>query len=368
MILPSLPEDADHAPAAGGAGDIFKHAPPERHAKTVSAVLGEIVWLMSRSPLRAKFQEIDDCWISMMRSPKKTARDVLMAVGLLVLGLGSASSISQAEDPKTGSVEDIPWGQRTWEQKAFQSSYDDKFTNKHEMVFRKDPYTWALSPEFAERFGMPKDWIDPGLKGALAVAWRTTTIGLTYCGYGSDPNACWQPFTCQMDIYVDSKAPIPWRFNDVERDFLWDGLSSLDFVPMRLPAPRRWRYAHGEDRFGSKGVPFYTGALKTKTKAYTTANQGFFLIYFDRNYAPGVTLLGFESACPNPRVRDAAVLRFFTEEERRRTRGVIQNYAFTIEFSERFMRTIGDIYQAENESAKSKNQVRQKVMDKYLPK
>jgi cytolysin-activating lysine-acyltransferase len=65
MILPSLPEDTDHAPAAGGAGDIFKHAPPEGHAKTVSAVLGEIVWLMSQSPLHKTMLIADLEWMIM---------------------------------------------------------------------------------------------------------------------------------------------------------------------------------------------------------------------------------------------------------------------------------------------------------------
>ena len=65
MILPSLPEDTDHAPAAGGAGDIFKHAPPEGHAKTVSAVLGEIVWLMSQSPYHKQFFISDLEWFVM---------------------------------------------------------------------------------------------------------------------------------------------------------------------------------------------------------------------------------------------------------------------------------------------------------------
>eukprot|EP01034_Spumella_vulgaris_P031122 gene31122-38459_t len=136
-------------------------------------------------------------------------------------------------------VADIPWNQRTWEQKT-------------------DPFVWAYSQAFADRFGMPNEWVDPNLKGALAIAWRTTSIGQMSCGYGGDPNACWPPFTCQMDIYVDSDAPIPWRFNDVTRDFLWDGLSSLDFVPKRMPAPRRFRYAYTAGALGSVGLPFYT--------------------------------------------------------------------------------------------------------------
>ena len=53
---------------AGGAegGDtIFKNAPPEGHAKKVSEVLGEIVWLMSQSPIHKQFYISDLEWFVM---------------------------------------------------------------------------------------------------------------------------------------------------------------------------------------------------------------------------------------------------------------------------------------------------------------
>ena len=63
------------APAAGSpeasrgrqqdADTIFKHAPPEGHAKKVSEVLGEIVWLMSQSPLHKQFFISDLEWFVM---------------------------------------------------------------------------------------------------------------------------------------------------------------------------------------------------------------------------------------------------------------------------------------------------------------
>lgn len=45
--------------------DIFKHPAPEGHAKTVSAILGEIVWLMSQSPLHKQFFISDLEWFVM---------------------------------------------------------------------------------------------------------------------------------------------------------------------------------------------------------------------------------------------------------------------------------------------------------------
>lgn len=46
-------------------GSIFSHTPPEGHAKKVSEVLGEIVWLMSQSPLHKQLFISDLEWLVM---------------------------------------------------------------------------------------------------------------------------------------------------------------------------------------------------------------------------------------------------------------------------------------------------------------
>ena len=53
------------AKVQGEPADIFTHAPPEGHARTVSAVLGEIVWLMSQSPIHKQFFIADLDWFVM---------------------------------------------------------------------------------------------------------------------------------------------------------------------------------------------------------------------------------------------------------------------------------------------------------------
>jgi hypothetical protein len=285
---------------------------------------------------------------------------------LLCVFTNMTPSFAQTSEQSARKVENIPWNERTWDQKTFESSYEDEFSNRNQRTFPKDPFIWALSPSFAERFGMPKEWIDPGLNGALAIAWRTTTIGQTRCGYSGSTEMCWPPFTCQMDIYVDNGTPIPWRFDDVERDFLWLGLSSLDFVPRRLPAPRRFRYTMTQ-KYGGKGVPFHKGDWRTKDNYSVSGKSSFQVIYFDRAYAPGVTLIGFESACPNPKLNGAAILKFFTDEEFERTRGVIENYVHTMEFSENFMAKIGAVYAVEDEKQKKQNAAYQEIMKRFLP-
>ena len=55
---------AGTAPGGGGkpGESIFKAAPPEGHAKKVSEVLGEVVWLMSQSALHKQFFITDLEW------------------------------------------------------------------------------------------------------------------------------------------------------------------------------------------------------------------------------------------------------------------------------------------------------------------
>ena len=53
------------AGTGSGAGSVFSHAPPEGHAKKLSEVLGEIVWLMSQSQLHKQFFISDLEWFVM---------------------------------------------------------------------------------------------------------------------------------------------------------------------------------------------------------------------------------------------------------------------------------------------------------------
>lgn len=231
----------------------------------------------------------------------------------------------------------------SWEDRSFRdTTYEDRYTFKHKKTFFLDTYTWAYSADFAKRFRMPGDWIDPELHGALAVAWRMTNIGSTTCGLGGRAENCWPPLTCQMDIYFDSATPLPWRYNDVMRDNFMRGVSSADFLPWLSRESPSLRYLEP----GSKGPPLRKGAFNYVGSATTTS--GFFLAYFDRAFEPGMTLVGFTEACPRAGLDGAAQLKFFSEEEYKRTRGAIQNYAHTVTFSRRFMKTIADKYETQN--------------------
>ena len=253
------------------------------------------------------------------------------------------------------SSQSVPWDERSWEERAFQSTYEDRFTFKHKKTYAPDPFIWAYGSEFAERFRMPKEWIDPGLKGALAVAWRMTTIGQVTCGLSGKSDNCWSPLTCQMDIYFDSKTALPWRYTDVVRDNFMRGIGSFDYLPWRSPQSRGFMGP------GSRGVPLLNTALLYVNSRDTVS--GFQISYFDRQYESGIVLIGFLMACPRDGIDGAAVLKFFSQEEQSRTRGVLQNYAHQVEFSPTFMKRITDTWIVQN---KPNQDVTQRLMQDFF--
>lgn len=263
------------------------------------------------------------------------------------------------------NIDDIPWEKRTWKQKFVESSYEDQFTFKNKEIFFKDPFIWVVSREFSERFGMPKQWIDDELKGALAVAWRITNRARSMCGHGNNPSACWGAYTCQMDIYVDNAAPIPWRFNDVERDFFWYGMTSMDYVPKRGAAPSRARYLDINGDLGSRGRPFYNTSWEYKNG--TKGGGAFWINHFDRAFAPGVTVLGFDDACLITHAKGRASVKFFTDEEQKRTRGRIEHFVHSVDFPAVFMQRITELDKQAWEESNKTNAVYQDIVKQYLP-
>lgn len=125
---------------------------------------------------------------------------------------------------QTALAEEQPKSKPTWE---------DKHTfAKRQGLFGKDPHIWVYTPEFAKRFGMPEEWIDPNLKGVEAAAWKKVPLAYEVCGWGRKEEACGRDETCDMEVYVDrTKNPLPWaswaikRGSDIDRKF-----RSVDFL------------------------------------------------------------------------------------------------------------------------------------------
>lgn len=96
-------------------------------------------------------------------------------------------------------------------------------------VFRRDPNIWVLTPEVAERSGMPKEWASTELKGVAAAAFRRELEGAEQdCGFGGNKNACRPVTNCVLELYFDRNTHLlPWREGSPVADFdNWRGSSN----------------------------------------------------------------------------------------------------------------------------------------------
>lgn len=188
--------------------------------------------------------------------------------------------------------------------------YEDYFTFKYEKSFTKDPWTWGYTKEFAERFRMPEQWIEPELKGILAIAFRVTDVGQSAtCGLGGREDSCWTSAVCQFDIYYDNRIELPWAKEAVTRDsFLTIPISSARYthdpyerIMQRynagLRGPYPLRIGFDNDAGGFRQFP-----------------QAF--AYYDREYAQGIGLIGIQKgACELPFRKGRIWLDFFINKE-----------------------------------------------------
>ena len=79
-------------------------------------------------------------------------------------------------------------------------------------TYSKDPHVWVYTRAFAERFGMPEQWIDEGLQGAEALAYRVDWdyYGVK-CGYFGELETCRPAAACTLDMYLPDSADLPWN-------------------------------------------------------------------------------------------------------------------------------------------------------------
>jgi len=77
-------------------------------------------------------------------------------------------------------------------------------------TYTRDPHIWIYSRRFAERFGMPREWIDDRLQGAEALAYRIDWSTQFTCGYFGQKDACYKYFRRVLDLFLDEAEPVPW--------------------------------------------------------------------------------------------------------------------------------------------------------------
>lgn len=231
--------------------------------------------------------------------------------------------------------------------------YEDNFTFKHGKSYVLDPYVWGYTKEFAKRFRMPEQWVEPELKGALAVAFRMTPIGDTLCGLGGKADNCWKPLDCQLEIYYDSKIELPWNYPEIVRDNVMRGLSSSEYLHDASDSKRMRRYVFENDRSRPRGIMNSGGDFR-----HGKYNEGAALIiYYDREYEPGVGLIAYRGpgVCPPRHTGPETVFTEFLDKDdvRKWARGQIvlkdARVLHRIEYPQTFLSRARAVYAEGNE-------------------
>jgi hypothetical protein len=226
--------------------------------------------------------------------------------------------------------------------------YEKRFTFKEGKPFTVDPYVWAYSQQFSEMFGMPEKWIDPNLKGVLGVAWRMTNIGNVMCGYDGKEDVCKKPLSCQMDIYFDNGLPLPWNYPEITSDSVWENIISTSHLPDISNQTGIRRYLSDPAR--PKGIMSSGGELK-----YGNIGQGSSeLVYFDREYQPGVGVIGYvgPGVCPKLDAAGPARMTFLRPGETEKTkRTQPAKPVHVMEFSENFLARVKKAYSAQKQES-----------------
>jgi len=98
-------------------------------------------------------------------------------------------------------------------------------------TYHKDPHVWVYTQSFAQRFGMPKQWIDDTLKGAQALAYRVDwDLYGVQCGYFGETETCSPAAACVLDMYIPDTAKLPWN-NEMSYDSMYGRKSNRFFRP-----------------------------------------------------------------------------------------------------------------------------------------
>lgn len=188
-------------------------------------------------------------------------------------------------------------------------TYDDKYGERRKRAEYQDENVWIYSASFAKRFGMPKKWIDPNLKGAEAVAFRVVPSTFKTCGLFGEKENCFRTKHCNWDVYLNKEDSdkLNWP-NDGQRIFHYriDGRSNQFLIRQYQEDSRDWNSETKKIEYDRStpqvlkynalvaGGPVYKGGEKIRSHSSSTAIHG---SGYERELVPGLDVL-YLFACP----------------------------------------------------------------------
>ena len=182
-------------------------------------------------------------------------------------------------------------------------TYEEKFTPKAGQAYDEDINVWVYTSEFAERFGMPDAWIDDGLKGAYALAFRVEYVSGRLMFPHKGPDVSMPQRDCILDVYLPSDASIPWRDDQIS-DFWAMTPKSPTYLAPQSKEDRAWRW---------RPAGIESPGEKARRPLIRLDGGTLHMREYDRELYPGVTYISFNMGCMEPPKR-SSLLEFCADE------------------------------------------------------
>lgn len=186
---------------------------------------------------------------------------------------------------------------------ATAATYEETFTPKAGKAYSEDINVWVYTSEFAERFGMPEAWIDDGLKGAYALAFRVEYVSGRLMFPHKGPDVSMPQRDCILDVYLPSDASIPWRDDQIS-DFWAMTPKSPTYLAPQSEEDRAWRW---------RPAGIESPGEKARRPLIRLDGGTLHMREYDRRLYAGVTYMSFNMGCMEPPKR-AVLVEFCVDE------------------------------------------------------
>lgn len=150
----------------------------------------------------------------------RVAKKAMMKLTTAVLGFGLVVLSACAQQPGAKTYQE--------QEKRWQSCPDGYYSGPRpgRLNYNNDKYLWVVTPEFARRFCMPEQMVDPELKGAEAIAFKRVPSedGNDRCAVQEDGKTrCVDDGVGRFEVYLKSDLNLPAarpevKFFDGERN------------------------------------------------------------------------------------------------------------------------------------------------------
>lgn len=181
-------------------------------------------------------------------------------------------------------------------------------------VYRKDNNVWVYTKDFADLFGMPKEYIED-VQGIAAAAFRIEDTSFQECGFGGKADACRKVEECLLDLYFDeNKHPLPWA-TDIRMQWKPSYASMIWLRPIDVraerphgmlavePAPGIIRNKGGNSAFipfadpVSKVEAIFTTNAKTDQGGEDAVSGALYVKGYMRDFYRGLSVVSLQFGC-----------------------------------------------------------------------